>query len=84
MDGGARVAARRTECSPGEGWLLWEDLQLLLLYADASNVYRLVSHALGRARGGDATTAVGMNAAAAEERTVARFAGLFDRHVDRR
>ncbi|WP_435129155.1 DUF7504 family protein [Halobaculum sp. D14] len=79
-----RVSQAMEYVKPGEGWLLWEDLQFLLLYADPSNVYRLTSQVLDRARGGDAATVVGLNAAAAEERTVARFAGLFDHYADLR
>ena len=64
----------------GEGWVVVDGLGTLLMYAEETKLYRLLSHLLTRSRGRDLRHVTGATTSVSAE-TMARFRGLHDRSV---
>ncbi len=64
----------------GSGWVVVDGLGTLLMYAEETKLYRLLSHLLTRSRERDLRHVTGATASVSEE-TMARFRGLHDRSV---
>ncbi|RXK49037.1 DUF7504 family protein [Halorientalis pallida] len=62
----------------GHGWVLFENLNVLLLYADEQQVYRLVDHLIQKTRARDVSAAYAVVEGAIGERTFARLRNRFD------
>lgn len=69
---------------PDEGWVLFDNVNVLLMYAQSSNVYRLVSSLTGQARERGAHGVFALVRDAVSEETHSQFRSLFDAEVDRR
>ncbi len=68
---------------PGEGWVLIDNVQVLLMYADAERVVRLLDRLTRQARERDVTGAVTVDRSAVESRTLATLGQLVGTVVER-
>lgn len=62
----------------GHGWVLFENLNVLLMYADERQVYRLVDHLIQKTRERDVSGAYTVVEGAIGEQTFARLQNRFD------
>lgn len=67
----------------GNGWLLFDDVQLLLLYAAEKRVFQLLTRMLGHARTRDVTGVYGIATDTVSEQTLATLRVPFDEYVER-
>jgi len=63
---------------PSEGWLLFDDLGVLLMHAEESRVYQLLTTLSAKCRSRDVRGVYALSRAAVGEGTYARFQELFD------
>jgi len=66
---------------PAEGWLLFDDLGVLLMHAEESRVYQLLTTLSAKCRSRDVRGVYALSRAAVGEGTYARFRELFDVEV---
>lgn len=66
---------------PEEGWLLVDDVGVLLMHAEESRVYQLLATLTGKCRARDVRGVYALSRAAVGEGTYARFRELFDVEV---
>jgi hypothetical protein len=64
----------------GAGWVVVDGLGTMLMYAEETKLYRLLSHLVSRSRERRLRHVTGATASVSEE-TMARFRGLHDRSV---
>lgn len=69
---------------PEEGWVLFDNVNVLLMYAQASSVYRLLSSVVRKSRDRGARGVYALVRDAVTPETHAQFQSLFDDEVDRR
>ena len=62
----------------GHGWVLFENLNVLLMYADEQQVYRLVDHLVQKTRDREVTGAYTVVEGAIGEQTFAKLRNRFD------
>lgn len=60
------------------GWVLFENLNVLLMYADEDSVFRLVDHLLSTVRDREVTAAFTVVRDAIDDRTYAKLQNRFD------
>lgn len=63
---------------PGEGWVLVDNVTVLLMYAPEEHVYRLLSSLTSYLRGRDIRGLYGVVRSAMDDETYQRFRGIFD------
>jgi hypothetical protein len=68
---------------PGEGWVLIDNAQVLLMYADHEKVDRLLRRLTGQARERDVTGVLAVDRSAVETRTLARLSDVAGTVVER-
>jgi len=68
---------------PGDGWVLIDNVQVLLMYADADRVVRLLRRLTRQARERDVTGVVAVDRSAVESRTLATLGQLVGTVVER-
>ena len=65
----------------GSGWVVVDGLETLLMYADETKLYRLLSHLVGRARERRLRHVTGVTSDALADETLARFRNVHDRSL---
>ncbi|MFC6736388.1 hypothetical protein ACFQEQ_09080, partial [Halolamina salina] len=68
---------------PGEGWVLIDNVQVLLMYVDADRAVRLLDRLTRQARERDVTGVVAVDRSAVETRTLATLGQLVGTVVER-
>lgn len=68
---------------PGEGWVLLDNVQVLLMYAETKRVVRLLRRLTGQASERDVTAVLAIDRAAVEMPTLARLSNLVSTVVER-
>jgi hypothetical protein len=68
---------------PGDGWVLIDNVQVLLMYVDAERVVRLLDRLTRQARERDVTGVVAVDRSAVETRTLATLGQLVGTVVER-
>lgn len=63
---------------PGQGWVLVDNVTVLLMYAPEENVYRLLSSLTSYLRGREIRGLYGIVRSAMNDETYQRFRGIFD------
>ncbi|MCT9096819.1 hypothetical protein [Haloarchaeobius sp. HME9146] len=69
---------------PGEGWVVFDNVNVLLMYAEPSGVYQLVESVATQTRDRRASGAFALVRDAVADSTYDRFRGLFDTELDQR
>lgn len=67
---------------PGTGWVLVDSVSILLMYAEADRVYRLLDSIAGACRERDVTGVYTADGNAVTDETMNRFRGLYDGFVE--
>jgi hypothetical protein len=67
---------------PGDGWIVFDNVNVLLMYAQADNVYQLVSAVASRSRQRDARGLFAIVPDAVTESTYDRFRDPFDAELE--
>jgi hypothetical protein len=67
---------------PGSGWILVEDLNILLMYASETSICRLLSHLTRRAKSKDVSGIYGVSREAVSDATYSNLRQSVDREVD--
>jgi len=78
----ARVADAVRYVKPGEGWIVFDNVNVLLMYAQADNVYQLVSAVASRSRKRHARGLFAIVPDAVTEGTYDRFREPFDARLE--
>lgn len=68
---------------PGEGWVLIDNAQVLLMYADAGRVARLLRKMTAQAKERDVTGVLAVDRGAVQRETLTRLGSLVDGVVER-
>ncbi|WP_439026490.1 DUF7504 family protein [Haloarchaeobius sp. DT45] len=69
---------------PGEGWVVFDNVNVLLMYAEPSGVHQLVESVATRTRDRRASGAFSLVRDAVADSTYERFRGVFDTEIDHR
>ena len=78
----ARVADAMRYVEPGDGWIAFDNVNVLLMYARADNVYQLVSAIAARSRKRNARGVFAIVPDAVTESTYDRFRDPFDAELE--
>ncbi|WP_267639641.1 DUF7504 family protein [Haloarchaeobius amylolyticus] len=79
-----RFARGMNYVKPGEGWVVFDNVNVLLMYAELSGVYQLVESAAARTRDRRASGAFALVRDAVGDSTYERFREIFDTELDER